>query len=374
MRIFHRFFLFILLLSAVGALQAHQIRPAIIHISFQPEQTVLLRIETNVEALLAGIGPQHADTDDAPQAQVYRELRQLAPEELVQRFNAFKDDYARGLQLLVAGQPVTWSFLRISVPEVGDTRLSRQSLIEYRSRLPAGATQVVWSYAADYGDAVVNFLNNNDNSKTTYWLVKGQSSPPFVLQGPAQQRPWFEVMVDYLELGFIHILPMGLDHILFVLGLFLLSRHLGPLLWQVTAFTVAHSITLALSIYGVIEMSPTVVEPLIALSIAYVGLENLFTRTLHSWRVLLVFVFGLLHGMGFAGVLLELGLPASEFVSALVAFNLGVEFGQLSVIALAFAAVFWLRDRDPYYRNLVVIPGSLVIAVMGLYWTWERIG
>lgn len=374
MRIFHRFFLFILLLSAVGALQAHQIRPAIIHISFQPEQTVLLRIETNVEALLAGIGPQHADTDDAPQAQVYRELRQLAPEELVQRFNAFKDDYARGLQLLVAGQPVTWSFLRISVPEVGDTRLSRQSLIEYRSRLPAGATQVVWSYAADYGDAVVNFLNNNDNSKTTYWLVKGQSSPPFVLQGAAQERPWFEVMVDYLELGFIHILPMGLDHILFVLGLFLLSRHLGPLLWQVTAFTVAHSITLALSIYGVIEMSPTVVEPLIALSIAYVGLENLFTRTLHSWRVLLVFVFGLLHGMGFAGVLLELGLPASEFVSALVAFNLGVEFGQLSVIALAFAAVFWLRDRDPYYRNLVVIPGSLVIAVMGLYWTWERIG
>lgn len=355
-------------------LQAHQIRPAIISLSFEPEQTIKLRIETNAEALLAGIGPQHADTDDAPQAQVYRELRKLAPEDLARRFETYSADYSQGLKLLIKEKAVDWSFVRIQVPEVGDTRLSRLSQIEYRSRLPAGSREVVWSYAAEYGDAVVNFLSAGGSSKTTYWLVKGQSSPAFSLQGPAPARPWIEVMTDYLELGFIHILPKGLDHILFVLGLFLLSRHLAPLLWQVTAFTVAHTITLALSIYGLIDVSSAIVEPLIALSIAYVGLENLFTRTLHSWRVLLVFVFGLLHGMGFAGVLVELGLPQNEFVSALVAFNLGVEFGQLSIIALAFAAVFWLRDRDPYYRNLVVIPGSLVIAGMGLYWTWARIG
>ena len=105
----------------------------------------------------------------------------------------------------------------------------------------------------------------------------------------------------YLHLGFIHILPRGTDHILFVLGLFLLGSRLGPLLAQVTAFTVAHSLTLALAMYGVIRLAPQVVEPLIALSIAFVALENIFTAKLHRWRVVVVFCFGLIHGLGCPG-------------------------------------------------------------------------
>jgi len=174
-------------------------------------------------------------------------------------------------------------------------------------------------------------------------------------------------------LGFEHIVPKGIDHILFVLGLFLLSVKARPLLLQVTAFTLAHSITLGLTIYGVISLSPSVVEPLIALSIAYVGIENIFVKELKTWRVIIVFLFGLLHGMGFAGVLSELGLPESDFATALVFFNVGVEAGQLSVIAVSFMLVFWLLKNQQLYRQWVVIPVSALISLVGLFWTYERI-
>jgi len=116
-----------------------------------------------------------------------------------------------------------------------------------------------------------------------------------------------------------------------------------------------------------------VVEPLIAASIVYVAVENILTTTLHVWRMFIVFGFGLLHGMGFVGVLQEVGLPRSEFLTGLISFNLGVELGQLAVISLAFLGVgMWLKDR-PWYRHCVVQPASALIAMVGLYWTVERI-
>lgn len=141
---------------------------------------------------------------------------------------------------------------------------------------------------------------------------------------------------------------------------------------QVTAFTVAHTITLGLTIYGIFSLSSAIVEPLIALSIAYVAVENLVTSELKPWRVALVFAFGLLHGMGFAGVLANLGLPRSEFLTALVTFNLGVEVGQLSVIAIAFTTVAAFREKD-WYHSRAVVPASLLIAGIGLYWTVQRV-
>jgi hypothetical protein len=185
--------------------------------------------------------------------------------------------------------------------------------------------------------------------------------------------PRSEIAWRYVGLGFVHIIPKGLDHILFVLGLVLLNRRLRPVLLQVTAFTVAHSITLALTLYGAIAASPDWVEPLIALSIVYVAVENLFTSSLKPWRVALVFGFGLLHGLGFAGVLQDVGLPRSEFVTALLTFNLGVELGQLAVIGAAFALVGRHLGRHPRYRQLVVIPASACIACVALYWTIARV-
>ena len=165
----------------------------------------------------------------------------------------------------------------------------------------------------------------------------------------------------YIVVGFKHIVPEGLDHILFVLGLFLLSNRLVPLLWQVSAFTVAHSITLGLSIYGVIRLPPSITEPLIAASIVCIAVENLFTSKLQPWRPLVVFCFGLIHGLGFASAFAEVGLPQNHFLIGLFGFNVGVECGQLAVISGAFLVVGWFRDR-PWYRRVVVIPASALIA------------
>ena len=175
----------------------------------------------------------------------------------------------------------------------------------------------------------------------------------------------------YLFLGYEHILPKGLDHILFVLALFLLSNRLRPLIWQLTAFTIAHSVTLALSMGGVLSLPDRVVEPLIALSIAWVAVENVLTAELKPWRPAVVFGFGLLHGLGFAGVLRELGMPEGEFVPALIMFNVGVEGGQLSVVLLAFLAIGWYR-RTTWYRRAFVLPMSTAIALVGIYWSIER--
>ena len=173
-------------------------------------------------------------------------------------------------------------------------------------------------------------------------------------------------------LGYEHILPEGLDHILFVLGLFFLSSRFKSLLWQVTAFTLAHSVTLALSSFQIISLSPAIVEPLIALSIVYVAVENLYTTELKPWRPFIVFGFGLIHGLGFAGVLAELGLPQQHFLTALVTFNIGVELGQLSVIGLAYLVVGWFRSYK-WYRPYLSMPASCGIALIAGYWTIERI-
>lgn len=382
MSFFHRIFFHRIIIHSVlvaglltlSVAEAHQLRPSLVTISFGQDAQVRLQIETNAEALLSGIGSEHENTDDAPQVEVYRALRELPATELMEKFTAYAAEFSQGLRLQLSGSPVDWHFVAISVPEVGDPRLSRKSMIEYKAEIPTAADTALWSYDARYGDAVVNFISEGQAEKVSYWLVKGAQSPEYRLHQKVIPRGWLDVAVDYTGLGYLHILPKGLDHILFVLGLFLLSRRFSPLLWQVTAFTVAHSITLALTIYGVISLSSSVIEPLIALSIVYVGVENLVTRRLKPWRIIIVFLFGLLHGMGFAGVLTELGLPESEFVTALITFNVGVELGQVSVIALALLLVFWLRDREQLYRRLVVIPASASIALMGLFWTWQRLG
>ncbi len=176
----------------------------------------------------------------------------------------------------------------------------------------------------------------------------------------------------YTALGYRHILPEGVDHILFILGLFLLGARMKSLLSQVTAFTVAHSLTLGLALFGVVRLPAAVVEPVIALSIAFVAIENLLTKEVKPWRILVVFGFGLIHGLGFASALRELGLARNELLPALLGFNVGVELGQLSVVALALLAVGRFRGR-PNYRRFVVVPGSLAIAAVALVWTVQRL-
>jgi hypothetical protein len=157
-----------------------------------------------------------------------------------------------------------------------------------------------------------------------------------------------------------------------VLGLFLLSPKLKPLLWQVTAFTLAHSVTLALGVLGIFALPGRIVEPIIALSIAVVAIENLFRSEVSPWRWAAVFGFGLIHGMGFAGILSEVGLPREQLGTALLFFNVGVELGQLAVIGLALVATKWCEERA-WYGPWVRRPACLLIALAGVVWTVQRL-
>ncbi|MDJ0709178.1 MAG: HupE/UreJ family protein [Woeseiaceae bacterium] len=208
-------------------------------------------------------------------------------------------------------------------------------------------------------------------------LDQTASSP--LLDELGQQRGFFETAGLYINIGVGHILPDGADHILFVLAVFLASTRIKALVWQISAFTVAHTVTLGLAAAGFITPSASVVEPLIALTIAFVAIENLVFKDMTRWRPAVVFGFGLIHGLGFAGFFGELGLPPGQFWSALIGFNIGVEIGQLSVILAAALLGAWIRRQlaDPdgtgRYRQFLARPVSLLIGLTGLWWGVTRL-
>ncbi len=188
-----------------------------------------------------------------------------------------------------------------------------------------------------------------------------------------EKAPPGNVAWYYLKLGFSHIIPNGFDHILFVCGLCLLSKKVKIILWQATAFTVAHSITLAMSMKGLVVAPSAVVEPIIALSILFVAIENLLLTELKPWRILIVFMFGLIHGMGFASALNEIGLPRNQFALSILSFNVGVEIGQVTVIVAMFGLIIIPLGKIEDYRKKVVFPLSALIGLVALYWTIQRV-
>ncbi|MEW6037630.1 MAG: HupE/UreJ family protein [Pseudomonadota bacterium] len=354
-----------------------EMRPAVAHLVIGhseqyrlPDDQYLLALVTNQEAVLAGIGAQPAGADLTPSIADYHRLRGLPPQELRKLIEARLEDYLDGVELEFDGRRVRPEIAGVKVPPVGDTEYSRRSTILLTGELPAGAREVSFRYAARYGGCVLHVDGSGRND--ALWLKNGERAAPYVIGRGFKERTLVDVLRDYTVLGFTHILPKGLDHILFILGLFLLSARAKPLLVQVTMFTIAHTLTLGLSVYGVVSLPSAVVEPLIAASIAYVAVENILTPRLKPWRALVVFGFGLLHGLGFAGVLNEVGLPREQLLPALASFNVGVELGQVAVIALAFLAVgLWGRNRA-WYRPRVVIPASTVIAAVSVFWTVQR--
>ena len=182
-----------------------------------------------------------------------------------------------------------------------------------------------------------------------------------------------ELFKTYLKLGFTHIIPLGFDHILFILCVFFLHSNLKKIVLQASVFTIAHSITLALAVLGYIKPPPNIVEPLIAISIAFLAIENIFSQKVKPWRIIMIFLFGLVHGMGFAGALNDLGMPDYSMATALVSFNIGVEIGQLSIIFCMYFLTQRMAKQYGWYRNRIVIPANIIIGLVACYWTYERI-
>jgi len=343
-------------------LSAHDLERTTVHLQVATDGSFTLRLAHDPSWLIlrmdtfAGAAPTATTDAGARDAR----LRALAPQ-VIDRVVLFVDGHEV--------RPTTAEYTPPpdSVP-AGEFALAAYTL---RGRMPPSARALRWYYGlvADPYPLTVQLV---DGSSQTEWVQGDAWSSALSLGGPFARPPLLTRLREYVALGYTHILPKGLDHILFVIGLFLLSARSRPVLAQVTTFTIAHSVTLGLSLYGLVSLPSRVVEPLIALSIAYVAIENLRTSTLTPVRVALVFLFGLLHGMGFAGVLTSLELARSDFAVALFGFNVGVELGQISVIVAVALLVGWWRTRTWYYPR-VVVPASLAIASVGLYWTVVRL-
>ena len=181
------------------------------------------------------------------------------------------------------------------------------------------------------------------------------------------------VFWKYTIVGFEHIIPLGFDHILFITCVFLLNTRLKQIVLQASMFTLAHSITLGLAMYGVINPPSNIIEPLIAISIVFLAVENIFFTKVKPWRLVMVFLFGMVHGMGFAGALSQLGMPQYAFATALISFNVGVELGQLTIILLLYFLLSRPFSHKPWYRKAIVMPASIAIALIASWWTVERI-
>jgi hypothetical protein len=187
-------------------------------------------------------------------------------------------------------------------------------------------------------------------------------------------KPTYDnVWLEFLQQGFKHILPLGLDHILFITCIFFLNTNIKSILTQATIFTLAHSITLGLASSGYITAPSDIIEPIIAFSIAVLAIENIFQKQANPYRLIIIFLFGLVHGLGFASALSELDLPTLDFTKALISFNVGVELGQLSIIVLLFLTVKLFLEERSWYRMYVHIPSNAIIGIIALYWTITRL-
>lgn len=426
---------YVLILSSAvtGPARAHEVLPTIADLTVT-QDVADLNIRINLEAFLAGIDLDAVgDTNDAENAQDYDSLRALPADQIAARAAGLLAKWNALPLLRVDGEPVTLQSVTLSVPEDVNIDLPRISEWALQATVPGDARGLVVSWPAGAGALVLR--QQGVEAPYTGYLEGGTQSPEIILGGGGQQTA-SQAFLSYVPVGFDHIVPKGLDHILFVLGLFFLSTHLRPLVWQVSAFTAAHTVTLALGALGLVAVPPSIVEPLIAASIVYVAVENVFRSGLSRWRPVVIFGFGLLHGLGFASVLGEFGLPEDQFIPALIGFNIGVELGQLTVIAImalcvwqalrvargegganaakllyvglavvalalcivpmprvaalleapvplflvplamvfsaCFLSVQFRQLADPY-RRFVAIPASLGIAAVGAYWFVERV-
>ena len=419
--------------TTLSTATAHEVLPSIGDMRAS-DGVVTFEIRANLESFIAGIDlTETADTNESPLAATYDELRALPADELAAQFEAFWPQMAAGITLTADGQALTPVLRDVSVDGVGDVEVVRASIFSFTADLPTDAQTVQMGWDSSFGVLVLRQMDVP--APYDGYLEAGALTDQIPLAGGGQATGW-ETFVDYIPVGFDHIVPKGLDHILFVLGLFFLAARFRPLLVQVSLFTLAHTITLALAALGYVNLPGSIVEPLIAASIVFIAVENVWARGISKWRPYVIFGFGLLHGLGFASVLGEFGLPEGTFVAALIGFNVGVEVGQLFVIAIMFLCVWqalridrgkneagrgfaiylaltvsavalsvlnppalvevlenpvWvfgaplagvfilcmatiqLRDQQDAYRRLVAIPSSLAIAAVGTYWVIERV-
>jgi hypothetical protein len=327
-------------------------------------------VTTDLDALALGVGL------GANSATLARTLATMPKTALEERLTELRQILAKQLVMRFDGAIAT---MDLEFPEFGTMKNAEvPSYIGLTARftgvIPERIRALTFQADRQFPPVYLTIIDQVGGRDDQQVLLRGEESKRHTINSSDSDEAegTWSAATRYLQLGISHIVPDGLDHALFVFGLFLLSTRVRALLWQISAFTAAHTITLALAGAGIITLSSTIVEPLIALSITYVAIENLLTDRMTSWRPTIVFCFGLLHGLGFAGALSDLGLPTNQFLISLLAFNTGVEIGQLTILMAVFLLIGWAQHRR-WYRPRVSMPCSLAIALVGLYWFLKRI-
>ena len=368
----------IVLLFQTTAASAHELRPAIIDVGVLDGASDQLTIDLTFsgEAFLANIDLSNlSDTDDSANAGVYDALRALPHQVLADRIESSFATLAKTFIIMAAGRPLPVELATIDVANEADPELARDTKLRLRSPLPGAGEAISIQWQPAMGALLIRQMGAGSNPEYSDYLPSGGTSQAFTLDR-ASDVALTSVITKYIHSGIIHIVPAGLDHILFVIGLLAYGLSGRGLIFQVSLFTVAHTITLASASLKLIAVPGSIVEPLIALSIAWIGIENIITKSVRVAvsRSAVVFAFGLLHGLGFASVLADFGLPQSAFIIGLLSFNLGVEIGQLIIVIPIFFILRALKLSKPQFRRVFQIPVSALISAIGIFWFFERLG
>ena len=365
---------FAILFFFSSTINSHEIKPAIVDLIIADGQASI-DFKINAEQILSGVdASQYQDTNDAPQAELYDQFREKNEEELKQdiqqNWNLFQD------QITINGlEGSSLSLVDLMIDQDVNPEYPRDTNL--KTEAPLNQNEITIQFATELGPVVIRQFEDisKENMIFSTYLQPGEISAEL---SPLSQSTMSQTIIEYIILGMEHIVPKGLDHILFIFGVFFFAVKLKPLLWQVTMFTLAHSLTLILASLKLVFIPASIIEPLIALSIGYVAFENIFQRQskFHSRsntiRYAVIFFFGLIHGLGFAFVLEDIGLPTGQLILSLLSFNIGVEIAQIGLVVLAYLLMFY-PSKQLWYRKAIQIPCSLVIGLIGIYWFFERV-
>jgi hypothetical protein len=365
---------FAILFFFSSTINSHEIKPAIVDLIIADGQASI-DFKINAEQILSGVdASQYQDTNDAPQAELYDQFREKNEEELKQdiqqNWNLFQD------QITINGlEGSSLNLVDLMIDQDVNPEYPRDTNL--KTEAPLNQNEITIQFATELGPVVIRQFEDisKENMIFSTYLQPGEISAEL---SPLSQATMSQTIIEYIILGMEHIVPKGLDHILFIFGVFFFAVKLKPLLWQVTMFTLAHSLTLILASLKLVFIPASIIEPLIALSIGYVAFENIFQRQskFHSRsntiRYAVIFFFGLIHGLGFAFVLEDIGLPTGQLILSLLSFNIGVEIAQIGLVVLAYLLMFY-PSKQLWYRKAIQIPCSLVIGLIGIYWFFERV-
>ena len=368
------FFIFFFLFISLS-LKSHEIKPSIADFSIN-ESSLTFEIRLNAELILSGIDASDIqNTDNSNLSYKYDDLRKLPDNDLKDNIMSNWNNISQNIYIKLDGDVQELNLLSIEIINQRNYEVTRDTIINFHIPLDKKNTSFSFSMSKKFGSIILREQNLNKNVDQLYtnYLNSGDASDLINLNHTVALTK-INSFIKYLFLGIEHIIPKGLDHMLFIIGLFLFSNLIRPLLLQVTMFTIAHTITLVIASLSLINVNASIVEPLIALSIVYIGVENIFKKYSNTKiRYYVIFLFGLLHGLGFALVLKDVGLDYSNLLINLVSFNIGVEIAQIFILFLLYLTIGLFFSKKKYYKIIFQIPLSLFISLIAIYWFVERI-